>query len=184
MANRAAQAFQFPTEVDPKAAKSLLSALSKVKQGALGYADLRIAFAKLVSAGQEESAALESVLTTAETLGVSRQQLADEVRTYLSTLEAEGEAFERAKAQKLTAGMNAEQTAVEQLEQELRELRKQQDQLARQMKKSEAKLEKHRSNMEGLQAKVARREEEFNAARAYLRSEVEGDLQRLLGQAD
>lgn len=179
MPNKAADAFKPTAEVDADSYAFLLKALDRVKHGKLSYLDLRVAVEKLVSSGQSPEQALDSVLVTAEALGVSRGQLLREARAHHKALDDEHSKLEEAMRKRLTDGLAADEQAIATLEGELADLEQQREALDAKLTRGRGKLERLRTELGEVQERVRAKGSALATASEHLRAQIDADIQRL-----
>lgn len=179
MAKDPAKAFNHDGSLDADSVAALGRALADADASDFSYLEFRLAVQRLTERGIDPASAYESVFTTAETIGVTRERLLDSARAYLRTLDAERDAFDAALEKRLTDGMRADQAKVEAAAAEIVRLEAEQQRLAAALEAAKQTRRETEAALATVRERVNERGQAFAGAHAGLRAAVETDLAQM-----
>lgn len=179
MAKDPARAFNRDGSLDPDSVAALSRALAAADRAEFSYLEFRLAARKLIDRGIDPASAYESVFTTAETIGVSRDRLLESARTYLATLDAERANFDAALEKRLTDGMREDEARIAAADARIEELQAERERLERELRDAAERKRRLEGDLASVRERVTARGEAFAAAHAGMRAAVEGDLAQM-----
>jgi hypothetical protein len=168
-----------PSEIDANSLKVLSDSIARLSSNQFDYIKYRQAIHSLKQMAMDETVAIQSTLTTAKTMGVSKQDIFQSAKNFSELLQKEELKFDDALQNQFAQKVTAKQEMLENLEalkvnlaNQIKELEKK---IANTGEESNRLIAEIKSNEEKIQNKKA----EFKRTIETIREKIQSDFQTL-----
>ncbi len=173
-------------DIDEKYLKSLLGALERENLKGFDYLEFKQAVQNLLAMNMESATALKSAFATAQTMGLTKDQLLRSAGHYIAVLEGEEKKVREAAGRKLRERVSGVSEKKAQLENAIKAAKGRMAALKAELQQLEKDLKKHSAELAALsqkgeleKQKIAEREAAFLKASAHIKETIAADIEQI-----
>ncbi|HHJ50355.1 MAG TPA: hypothetical protein ENJ88_05545 [Phaeodactylibacter sp.] len=173
-------------DIDEKYLKSLLGALERENLKGFDYLEFKQAVQNLLAMNMEPATAIKSAFATAQTMGLTKEELLRSAEHYIAVLMGEEKKVREAAGRKLEERVSGVSKKKAQLENAIQAAKDRMAALKTELQQLEKDLEKHSAELAALsqkgeleKQKIAEREAAFLKASAHIKEAIAADIEQI-----